>query len=206
MVVEAESLFEDLADTDWLRWKRKTLRGERGYKDQKRDWERVVLNERILIDDYIFYLDDDVLNFNLNNLGWWNNQMEKIKKFKASPKKEEQLSGLRLEGFVNALIADYIAVSAMGPKPDDDALIFLYMLKTITAPAEEENYLKVISLTAKYSDFGTANFYLEELLKNGYKDADRLYNLPHTGLLRISPEYNSIIARYLGEARYPVEE
>ena len=202
----AEDLFDNLYDTDWFRWKRKELRSSRAYKDQKRDLDRVLLNERILIDDYIFYLDQDVLNFNLNNLGWWNFQMEKISKYKESPRKEEQLLGLRLEGFVNALIDDYVEVSAMGPNPDDDALIFLFMLNTISAPEEAENYLKVISLTAKYSDFGTANFYLEELLKKGYKDADRLYNLPHTGLLRISPEFNAILLEYLGEARYPTEE
>ena len=202
----AEDLFDNLYDTDWFRWKRKELRSSRAYKDQKRDLDRVLLNERILTDDYIFYLDQDVLNFNLNNLGWWNFQMEKISKYKESPRKEEQLLGLRLEGFVNALIDDYVEVSAMGPNPDDDALIFLFMLNTISGPEEAVYFLQVISLTAKYSDFGTANFYLEELLKKGYKDADRLYNLPHTGLLRISPEFNAILLEYLGEARYPTEE
>ena len=90
--------------------------------------------------------------------------------------------------------------------PDDDALILLHMLKTITDPLAPENYLQVISMTAKYSDFGTANFYLEELLKKGYSDADRLYELPHTGLLRISPEFNRLIDKYLGQARYAIEE
>jgi hypothetical protein len=206
MTAKAETLFDDLTDTEWLTWKRKSLRGDRTYKDQKRDWERVLLNEMILVQDFIFYLDEDVLNFNLNNLGWWNHQMDNIQKYQDSPNKEEQLLGIRLEDFVNALVEEYIDISGQGPNPDDDALIFLYMLKTITAPAVVQNYLNVISLTAKYGDFGTANFYLEELLKKEYKNSERLYNLPHTGLLKISPEFNRIILKYLGEARYPIEE
>ena len=87
---------------------------------------------------------------------------------------------------------------------DYDALILLYMLKTITDPEAPENYLQVVSLTAKYDDYGTALFYLEELLKRGYQDRAALYALDHTALLRISPEFNAMIAKYLGEARYEI--
>ncbi len=204
-VEEGLSLYDGLINTDWLKDRRKDLRKNSSYKGQKREWEQVRLQEIILTEDYTFYLQEDVASFNLNNLGWWNYQMGKIMKFKDSPKKEEKLMGQRLEGYINALIGDYINAYGTGPDPDEDALIFLYMLKTITAPLEYENYLKVISFTARYGDFGTANFYLEELLKKGYRDADQLYDLPYTGLLRISPEYNKLIAQYLGEARYAIE-
>jgi hypothetical protein len=204
-IEEGLSLYEGLANTDLLKDKRRDLRKNSTYKGQKREWEQVRLQEIILTEDYTFYLQEDVSSFNLNNLGWWNYQMGKIIKFKDSSRKEEKLMGQRLEGYLNALIADYINAYGNGPDPDEDALIFLFMLKTITAPMEYENYLKVISYTAKYGDFGTANFYLEELLKKGYRDADQLYNLPHTGLLRISPEFNKLIAQYLGQARYATE-
>lgn len=204
-IEEGLSLYEGLTNTDLLKDKRRDLRKNSTYKGQKREWEQVRLQEIILTEDYTFYLQEDVSSFNLNNLGWWNYQMGKIIKFKDSSRKEEKLMGQRLEGYLNALIADYINAYGNGPDPDEDALIFLFMLKTITAPMEYENYLKVISYTAKYGDFGTANFYLEELLKKGYRDADQLYNLPHTGLLRISPEFNKLIAQYLGQARYATE-
>ncbi len=205
-VEEGLALYDGLADTDWLKDKQRELRRNRAYKNQKRDWEQVRLQEDFLIEDYTFYLGEDVETFNLNNLGWWNHQMGRINTLKNSAKKEEQLLGERLDGYVNALVGDYIIAYGAGSKPDDDALIFLYMLKTITAPTEYDNYLKVISYTAKYGDFGTANFYLEELLKRGYKDADQLYSLPETGLLRISPEYNKLIEQYLGQARYATED
>jgi hypothetical protein len=205
-VEEGESLFEGLYSTDWLKEKRKELRKNRTYRAQKRDWEQVLVQELILNEDYAFYLAEDVNSFNLNNLGWWNYQMEKIDKYKNSDKGEERLMGQRLEGYLNALISDFIDSYGLGEKPDEDALILLHMLKTITAPQEYDHYLKVISYTAKYGDFGTANFYLEELLKRGYTDADQLYSLPHTGLLRISPEFNKLVEQYLGEARYATEE
>ena len=80
------------------------------------------------------------------------------------------------------------------------------MVKTITAPKVFDSYLKIISDSAKYEDFGTALFYLEELLKNGYKDKSVLYSLEHTALLRITPEYNKIIDTYLNDARYDIIE
>jgi hypothetical protein len=205
-VEEGMSVYDDLIDTDWLNDRRKELRKNRAYRAQKRDWEQARVQELMSTEDYGFYLAEDVNSFNLNNLGWWNYQMEKINKYKNSDKGEERLMGQRLEGYLNALISDFIDTYGFGEKPDEDALILLHMLKTITDPQNYDHYLKVISYTAKYGDFGTANFYLEELLKRGYNDADTLYTLPHTGLLRISPEFNKLVARYLGQARYAIEE
>ena len=76
------------------------------------------------------------------------------------------------------------------------------MLKTITNPDDYSYYLKVISKTAEHQDYGTAIFYVEELLKNGYTNKEELYNLEHTALLRITPEFNKVVAKYLKDARY----
>ncbi len=202
---QGESIFKALTAVDWFRDKKKSIRKSKEYKDQKREWDAVRLNELVLAGDYLFYLEEDVLSFNLDNLGWWNYQMGKITKYKNSTKREEQLLGERLDGYLNALVEEYLELSGKEPNPDYDGLILLNMLKTITAPEDYEHYLQVISFTAKYGDFGTSNYYLEALLKKGYSDVDKLYTLPHTGLLKISPEYNAIIAQYLGEARYAVE-
>jgi hypothetical protein len=45
---------------------------------------------------------------------------------------------------------------------------------------------------------------LEELLKNGFKDKTALYSLEHTALLRITPEFNELVAKYLKEPRYEI--
>jgi hypothetical protein len=102
------------------------------------------------------------------------------------------------------MIEDQITLLMQHSVIDEEALLFLYMLKTITAPEEYSYYLSIISLSSRYEDYGTALFYLEELLKNGYENQAELYSLEHTALLRITPEYNAVIGKYLNDARYDV--
>ena len=80
--------------------------------------------------------------------------------------------------------------------------MLLFMLKTIIAPNNLENYLKVASIASKNEDFGTALFYLEEALKKGLNSKEQLYNIPNTALLRITPEFNALVKKYLDKARY----
>ena len=200
--VESREVFDRLTQAGELRDLERDLRRDNGYKTQRRAASNIHFREQILQADYDFYLEEDVLSFNLDNLGWWRYQMETIGQYKESPKREDQLLGRRLDGYVNALVDDYIQIARGGEQPDDAALVLLYMLKTLTQPEAVENYLSVISLTSKFGDFGTSLFYLEELLKKGYSDQQRLYSLEHTGLLRISPEFNALVAKYLKESRY----
>ncbi|MDP5062300.1 MAG: hypothetical protein NWP64_10315 [Maribacter sp.] len=118
---------------------------------------------------------------------------------------EKQMSS-RLRGYINALISDNIDYVAADKEPDLEALNLLYMIKTITAPNEYTSYLKVISTSSKMEDYGTALFYLEELLKNGYTDTQTLYSIEHTALFRIMPEFNEVVEKYLKGARYDVIE
>ncbi len=199
-------LFEGLVATDSLETLRKAFRKMPGFSAQKREAAQIWNKEQQQRYDMDLALDEDIASFNLKNLGWWNYQMERLKQARGNGSAEERRLGQRMEGYANALADDYIRLVRLDEVPDYDALILLYMLKTITDPEAPENYLKVVSLTAKYDDFGTALYYLEELLKKGYKDKAALYGLEHTALLRISPEYNALIAKYLGEARYGLPE
>ena len=114
--------------------------------------------------------------------------------------------GVRLEAYLNALVEDNMDIVRTQPTIDEEALNFLWMLKTIISPKEYSNYLNVISLNAKVEDFGTALFYLEELLKIGYDNVDELYALENTALLRITPEFNELVDKYLKSARYKIIE
>ena len=107
---------------------------------------------------------------------------------------------------MNALIEDNIEIIKSEEIVDDEALILLSMQKTITEPEDFEYYLRVISLSSKYEDYGTALFYLEEALKKGFKDIDKLDKLPNTAILRISPEYNKLVHKYLDNARYKITD
>lgn len=212
-LLDAEDLLGDVIsvyrlhiDVDSLKEKKRSLKKEKRYRSLKRSENSVVFNESLIKDDYIFYLEEDILTYNFNNLGWWNYQMQELKKYNKSANKSEQQMGKRLSGFVNALIEDHIdMVSAEAPE-DMGALIFLWMLKTLTEPMEYSYYLKIISNTSKVEDFGTALFYLEELLKNGYTDKEELYALEHIALLKIAPEFNKIVTKYLKGSRYDIIE
>ena len=101
---------------------------------------------------------------------------------------------------------DNIHIEEAANPLDEEVLSFLWMLKTITEPDNFDYYLKIISDSANYEDFGTCLFYLEELLKQGYRDKGTLYSLENTALLRITPEFNELIGKYLKDARYEIIE
>ena len=132
--------------------------------------------------------------------------MEELAKYDRSKNIYEQHMGKRLRGYVNALVADKIDLLKTEPTLDLEALNLLFMLKTITDPKNAEGYMNVISNSARMEDYPTALFYLEELLKTGYDNRTSLYEIEHTGLLRITPEYNKVVEKYLKEARYDLIE
>lgn len=196
------SVFRLLVPVDSLTDKQKWLRKNKVYKTQKREEDTAFNKESYVREDYVYFLEDDVNTYNLKNLGWWNYQMQELKKYESSSNRVERQLGERLNGFVNALIEENIDVLKKEEPVDEDGLRFLWMLKTISSPMEYPYYLQIISNSAKTDDFGTALFYTEELLKKGYTDKRELYSLKNTALLRITPEFNDLVAKYLKDARY----
>jgi len=199
---EIISVYRPHLEVDSLREKEKNLTKDKSYRAQRRLFNNVLLQELFIKEDYNYNLIDDLSALNYNNLGWWNYQMTELKKYDNKPDPFERQMGKRLLGYLNALIEDNIDIEMGYPIVNDEALSFLWMLKTITEPKAYTYYLKIISDSSKYEDFGTALFYLEELLKNGYEDKTRLYSLENTALLRIMPEFNAIINKYLKGSRY----
>jgi hypothetical protein len=203
---EVMEVYRHFKNVDSLKASRKVLKRGNAYKTQKRSLNTWWFKESLIKDDYDYYLEEDILTYNYNNLGWWNYQMGELKKYKNSKNNFQRQMGVRLEGYLNALIADNIDIIALDSPIDEEALNFLWMLKTITSPDDFSNYLKVISWNAKVEDYGTALYYLEELLKNGYTNTDELYALENTALFRITPAFNAMVAKYLKKARYEIIE
>lgn len=203
---EIIEVFQPYMAMDSLKQSSKFLKKTKLYRSQKRSQSAALFKESLTKEDFAYYLEDDVLTYNYNNLGWWKYQMEELQKNMKSSDIFEQQMGKRLQGYLNALIEDNLDILAQY-KVDAESVNFLWMLKTITQPEKPENYLKVISYSALMDDYGTALFYLEELLKNGYSDSEKIYNIEYTALLRITPEFNEIVVKYLKDARYePIEE
>ncbi|MCL6265197.1 alpha/beta hydrolase [Flagellimonas myxillae] len=191
---------------DSLRLLQRSIRRNKMFRNMKRLENASFLKESLLKEDYLYDMEEDLLTYNFNNLGWWNFQMGEINKFIEGSSKYESDMGYRLLGYINALAEDNIDIVASEELVDEGALIFLYMLKTILEPQNFNFYLKVISLSSKNEDYGTALFYLEEALKKGFADTDKLYSLEHTTLLRIDPKFNALVSKYLEDARYNIKE
>ncbi|WP_190809407.1 alpha/beta hydrolase [Flagellimonas sp. S3867] len=205
-MVEMMSIYGVYKNLDSLRMVQKELRRDRIFKGMKRGENAAMLKESLLKEDYQYYIEEDVITHNFNNLGWWNYQMTELDKFRKGTNPYEKEMGNRLLGYVNALAEDNIDIINSEALIDEDALAFLYMLKTILEPENFDFYLNIISLSAKNEDFGTALFYLEEALKKGFNDADRLYDLEDTALLRIDSKFNELVSKYLKDARYQINE
>ena len=203
---EMQSVYRLHANIDSVRNANKELKKQKEYRGLRRSQNSFFFKENLVREDYQYYLEEDVLTHNFNNLGWWNYQMGELNKYVKSNNRFEKQMGERLIGYANALVEDDINSVMAEEKIDEDALTFLWMLKTITEPKNPEFYLKVISISAKNEDFGTALFYLEELLKTGFKDKQKLYSIEHTALFKITPEFNKTISKYLSDARYEVIE
>ncbi|WP_289644451.1 alpha/beta hydrolase [Maribacter aestuarii] len=199
-------VFNPLLEVDSLKSTLRALKRSNSFRTKNREQNNYFLKETFTKEDYNYYLEEDIITYNYNNLGWWNYQMSELDKIEQSTNLFKRRMGKRLRGYLNALIADNIDLIKSGDKVDFEALNFLYMLKTITEPTDYESYLKVISYSASIEDYGTAMFYLEELLKNGYKNKSELYALENTALFRITPEFNELVRKYLKESRYDLIE
>ncbi|MBT9189985.1 alpha/beta hydrolase [Zobellia russellii] len=203
---EMTEMYQPFVSLDSIKNSRKTLRKSRLFRNQNRAQNSIFLKESFLKDEFNYYLEEDILTYNYNNLGWWKYQMEELQKFQKNPNILQQKMGKRLEGYVKALVSDNVDILSAESPIDGEALNFLWMLKTVIEPDNFESYLKIISYTAKTDDYGTALFYLEELLKRGYTNRGELYALENTALLRITPEFNELVEKYLKEARYSIFE
>jgi len=199
-------VYRPFKNIDSLKESSKTLRRSMSFKKINRSQKAILFKEQLIKDDFVYYLEEDILTYNYNNLGWWKYQMEELGKYARSTNILEKQMGKRLKSYLNAVIADNSDMINAEKVVDVEALNFLWMLSTITTPKDHAPYLKIISYNANIEDYGTALFYLEELLKNGYTNKTELYALEHTALLRITPEFNELVAKYLKGARYEVIE
>lgn len=198
-------IYGPLKELDSLNSIRKQVRKSSAFRTKRRNQNSVMLKESFTKEDYVYFLEEDVMAYNYSNLGWWIYQMDELDKLGKSASVYNKQMSHRLRGYVNALIEDTIDMIASDDKGVDvEALTFLYMLKTATEPQNFVYYLNVISNSAEVEDYGTALFYLEELLKKGYENKAELYALEHTALFRITPEFNTMVEKYLNSARYDI--
>lgn len=186
---------------DDLKDRQKNLKGERLFKEQRGEYSRAAIKEAELKEQYTYFFNEDVLTSNFENLSWWNQQIKELKAFQQGENRAEAEMAYRLEGLLQFL-AKTTFQELNEAKAHIDILVFNAILQTVFDRENPEGYRSIISLSAGDGDYETALLYLEDLLKTGFKEMDALYNIPDTLDLKLSPEYNALIKKYLGKSRY----
>ena len=180
----------------------KKIRKEKGFKEQRSQYTTIQNLELELRNEYGFLLQDDFQYFDFQNLGWWSQKMKEIDELKKSKNTAESEMGNRLEDFLQTYAQ--IGYKEVFSKADTsiDQKIFSAVLTTILDKKDPNAYFSIISLSAQDGDYYTSKLYLEDLLKTGYNDLEALYDIPGTLDLKLSPEYNELIKKYLGESKF----
>lgn len=195
-----EEKYEGFISSVEIRAKQDQLARSRNYSQQKREQSAITQKETRLMDDFIYYLEEDIRTANFENLGWWNYQKNQLDSLAQKDNAEGKMA-LRLKGFINEFVYLKRKELDKGRFPLESKLV-ANMIQTIFDPHAYEAYRRIISLSAMDNDFPTAYFYLEEMLKHGYRNLEDLYNIEGTLGLRLTPEYNQIIENYLGTSKF----
>lgn len=195
-----EEKYEDLRETEAVANRQEQLEGSRNYRRQRREQEEISEKEGRLLNDFVYYMKEDLRTLNFENLGWWNYQKKELDSMSRKPGAEGKM-GERLLGYVSELA--YISRKQLEKqKAGLEPLLLANLIQTIFDPKAFEAYKNIISLSVRDNDFPTALFYLEEMLKHGYSDKEALYNIEGTLGLKLTPEFNGLIEKYLGSSRY----
>ncbi|MEW7292587.1 hypothetical protein [Aquimarina sp. 2304DJ70-9] len=193
--------YEQFFDTSFLKEKQKEIRRTKGYKKEKQLYTKYVYRENFFRQTYLFSLQEDVIAKSYENLDWWQYQVSELDTLALSKEKYAYEVASRTKGYLKHLVDNYKIAQIPGDKSFEKRM-FLNILSTVVDNKDYESYLEIISLSAVDQDYETALFYLEKLLQNGYKDFDRLYAIEGTLALRMSKEYNILVEKHLGKAKY----
>ena len=200
---ELKDKYRHSHDLDSLRDIQRDLRKMKAFKRERNNKNNGLIDEAYLLDDMSYFIDDDVVTANFENLGYWD---EKIQQFETvaqdSTKPYEQKVAKRMLGYIDLTVDRYIEALDSNKAATASQKIFPNVLKTIIKPNYFPAYINIIQLASEDNDENTAYFYLEELLKKGYKDYKKLYSIPGTEVIRITPTYNQIVERYLYKSEY----
>jgi hypothetical protein len=177
------------------------LRKSRNYISQKKEYQEVLEKEMRLMEDFAYYLEDDILTRNFENLGWWNYQKIRLDSISKTGGAEGKMAE-RLKGYVGDVANRYREEFEDQKRVSLESKMITNLVATIYNPHNYEAYKNIITLSAQDDDFDTALYYLEEMLKNGYKNMESLYEIPGTLGLKLTPEFNQLIEKYIGTSRY----
>ena len=196
-----EEKYENYDFEDAIKDKQKELKDIKGFRSQRNDFRQATSAEKEMQREYEYSLGSDLMTVNFQNIGWWAYQVDELEKLKENSSEAKVNMAYRLLGYLDFVSKrEYDAIMASRAKIDTK--IFISVLRTALNKKDPEAYLNIISLAAADGDYETALLYLEDLLKTGYDDMESLYNIEGALDLTFSPEYNTIVKKYLGKSKF----
>lgn len=196
-----ERKYDDLYDTREIEQKQRHLQNSRNFEEQQDRYAKAKQEEMYLIEDYIYFINQDAATANFANLGWWNAQKIELVDKTKSPNEAQQDMAYRLLSMLDQYSEEKMEELFQAGASLEQKL-FASMLQTIFDQKNFEAYKNIISLSAIDGDFDSALFYLEEMLKNGFMDVEELYELEGTLGLKLTEEFNWLIEKYTGKSKY----
>lgn len=196
-----ETKYKPLGKEDEIKDLQKEIKRNKIFKQQSRNYRDAGYQEEELKTEFLYFINEDIIRANFDNLPWWSQQMIELKKLQDGSNTAKSEMAFRLQGFLKSL-ADEAFLELKNNKASIDPLVFTAILQTVFDKEDPQGYKNIISLTAQDGDYQTALLYLEDLLKTGYKDLEALYDIPGTLDIKLSPEYNALIKKYLGESKF----
>ncbi len=200
------SKYDGLISLSELQSKQRQLSRTRNYSEERKTAGEIQNKESRLIDDFIYYLNEDVATANFENLGWWNYQKLELEKLAGGENELEADMGKRLLNLLDKISEMKRAEIAATERSSLESELLANMIQTIFDQNDFQAYKKVISLSAQDDDYSTALFYLEEMLKNGYEELEPLYDIEGTLALKLTPEFNWLVKKYLGTSKFYDEQ
>ena len=201
-VKKAEDKFEDFERfEEQLKNLKKSIRKSGTFKQQRRKLYDVKEEEAFQKEDYAYFLEMDIFTNNFENIGWWAEQVDNLKEGQQQKSTIDRNMAYRLEDYLDDLVTGTYKTVIASKRPIDTK-IFISILKTIVDKENPEGYLSIIQLAGHDGDAQTAMLYVEDLLKTGFKDFDKLYEIEGILDLQMSTEFNLLIEEYGGEAKY----
>ncbi|MBZ9728809.1 hypothetical protein LB467_03845 [Salegentibacter sp. JZCK2] len=198
---QIEDKYDDFdLDID-LRDQKRNVRRNKTFRQQRREYRNVAAEEEAKQEEYLYYMETDVVTANYENIGWWAAQVEELKENEEKLKGPKQKMAGRLQGFLDNLSKNYYD-GYVNSEANSRTKVFVSILRTIFDKEDPEAYLNIIKIAGHDGDHETALLYLEDLLKTGFDNMEALYDIEGILDLKLSEEYNSKIREYLGKAKY----
>ena len=192
--------YDELKDLGEVEQKQNQLRRSRTFLEQRREEEEIMETEDQLKSDFLYYFQEDVETANFENLGWWNYQNIKLDSLAQKGGSEGKMAK-RLKDFVKEM-AEVTREEFQKKNPELENELIVNMILTIFDSKNYKAYKRIITLSAQDNDFATALFYFEEMLKHGYRDKEGVYDIEGTLALKMTPDFNWLVEKYIGTPKF----